>query len=296
MKLITQPEAGVAPLLAAIRRARKIIRIVIFRFDLEEIEEALAAAVTRGVAVNALIAHTNRGGGKRLRKLEMRMLKKGVTIARTEDDLIRYHGKLLIVDRRKAYILGFNYTKTDIKSRSFGVVVQSRRLVKEILRLFDSDANRTEYVSRMRDLVVSPENARRRLTSFLRKAHRRLDIYDTHVSDDRMLKLLRRKAEDGVEVRILGKLEPKWANAGFDVRPFPRNRLHVRAIIRDGRRAFVGSQSLRKIELDSRREIGVIVRDRDLVRKLEKTFERDWSDTTPVRRKATRRQHAKKAA
>ena len=33
-------------------------------------------------------------------------------------------------------------------------------------------------------------------------------------------------------------------------------RLHVRAIIRDGTRAFVGSQSLRKEELDSRREVG----------------------------------------
>ncbi len=36
-------------------------------------------------------------------------------------------------------------------------------------------------------------------------------------------------------------------------------RLHVRAIIRDGKRAFVGSQSLRKVELDKRREIGVLI-------------------------------------
>jgi hypothetical protein len=33
-------------------------------------------------------------------------------------------------------------------------------------------------------------------------------------------------------------------------------RLHVRAIIVDGRRAFLGSQSLRRIELDERRETG----------------------------------------
>ena len=38
-------------------------------------------------------------------------------------------------------------------------------------------------------------------------------------------------------------------------------RLHTRTIIRDGRQAFVGSQSLRQPELDSRREIGIIVRD-----------------------------------
>ena len=44
--------------------------------------------------------------------------------------------------------------------------------------------------------------------------------------------------------------------AGFDARAFPGKRLHVRAIVRDGRRAFVGSQSLRKLELDERREVG----------------------------------------
>ena len=35
----------------------------------------------------------------------------------------------------------------------------------------------------------------------------------------------------------------------------------MRAIIRDGTAAFVGSQSLRKLELDGRREVGVIVSD-----------------------------------
>lgn len=285
VKLIVQPEAGVSPLLRAIHRARKTIHIVIFRFDLDDVEDELEAAVKRGVVVKALIANTNRGGDKRLRKLEMRMLKRGVTVSRTEDDLVRYHGKVLIVDKRRAYVLGFNYTKADIKSRSFGVMVQSHRIVKELLRLFDSDANRTEYVPRMRDLVVSPENARRRLESFVRKARKRLDIYDPQVSDDRMVRLLRRRTTRGVAVRILGGLEKKWAKAGFDARPLRGNHVHVRAIIRDGRRAFVGSQSLRKLELDRRREVGLIIRDRRIVRKLQKTFERDWSGTKPVRRK-----------
>jgi cardiolipin synthase len=292
MKLIIEPDAGVSPVVKAIQSAKKSIHIVMFRFDLVEVEDALAAAVKRGVVVTALIAHTNTGGDKRLRKLELRLLKRGVTVARTEDDLTRYHGKVLIVDGRRAYVLGFNYTKADIASRSFGVVTQSRRLVKELLRLFDSDANRTPYVPRVRDLVVSPENARRRLETFLRKARRRLDIYDPQVTDDRMLELLQRRVERGVDVRILGKLERKWAGEGFDARPFPGRRLHVRAIIRDGRRAFVGSQSLRKIELDDRREVGIIIRDRRIVRKLEKTFERDWRETKKGQKKKTRGKRA----
>lgn len=293
MRLITQPDAGERPLIAAVRRARRTIDIVIFRFDLDSIEEALGAAVARGVAVRALIAHTNRGGEQRLRKLEQRLLKAGVTVCRTQDDLVRYHGKLLTIDRRRVYVLGFNYTATDLKSRSFGVLVQTRRIVKEVLRLFESDANRTEFVPTVRDLVVSPENARRRLEKFLRRARKSLDIYDPQITDDQMLALLARKAARGVRIRILGKLEKKWATAGFDARALPGRRLHVRAIVRDGRRAFVGSQSLRKLELDERREVGVIVRDPAVVRSLQKTFKRDWRLTVEQPDEGGRKQAAR---
>jgi len=277
MKLITQPDEGIRPLLAAVKRARRRLAIVIFRFDLDELEDALAAAVKRGVEVVALIANTNKGGAQSLRKLEQRMLKKGVTVNRTDDDMVRYHGKLLIVDRRQAYVLGFNYTEQDIGSRSFGVVTRSTRVVKELLRLFESDACRTDFTPRVRDLVISPENARSRLCAFVRKAQVRLDIYDPQASDDEMLALLQKKAARGVKIRVIGELEKKWAEQGFaDVQPLRGARLHVRAIVRDGRRAFIGSQSLRKLELDERREVGIIIRDRKIVRKVEKVFNADW--------------------
>jgi hypothetical protein len=64
-------------------------------------------------------------------------------------------------------------------------------------------------------------------------------------------------------------------------------RLHVRAMLRDGTHLFLGSQSLRRLELDSRRELGLIVRDRAIVRRFQATFEADWS-TTAVGRAAPR--------
>jgi phosphatidylserine/phosphatidylglycerophosphate/cardiolipin synthase-like enzyme len=50
----------------------------------------------------------------------------------------------------------------------------------------------------------------------------------------------------------------------------------VRAIVRDGRRAFVGSQSLRKLELDERREVGLIIRAPAIVNAIGRVFEKDW--------------------
>src|SRR5688572_28698620 len=120
----------------AVRHAKTNIDILIFRFDRPELEKALEAAVARGVVVRALIAHTNRGGEKNLRKLELKMLAAGVIVARTAGDLLRYHGKMMIVDD-ELYVLGFNFTKLDTdRSRSFGIVTKDARLVKEASALF----------------------------------------------------------------------------------------------------------------------------------------------------------------
>jgi cardiolipin synthase A/B len=65
-------------------------------------------------------------------------------------------------------------------------------------------------------------------------------------------------------------------SAHLKVRPLGGLRLHTRTIVCDRREAFVGSQSLRKAELDTRREVGVIVRNSKVVTGLVNRFEADW--------------------
>ncbi len=121
VRLIIEPADGVAPLLAAIKRAKTSVEIAIFRLDRKDVEMALTAAAARGVRVTALIAFANRGGEKRLRQLELRLLGAGIIVARTSDDLVRYHGKYILIDRRVLYVLSFNFTHLDIdRSRGFG--------------------------------------------------------------------------------------------------------------------------------------------------------------------------------
>jgi phosphatidylserine/phosphatidylglycerophosphate/cardiolipin synthase-like enzyme len=284
MKLIIQPEAGIAPLVSAIRRARKTIDIAIFRFDLPELEKALTAAVTGHVHVRALIAHTNKGGDKRLRKLELRLLEAGVTVSRTADDLIRYHGKYVIIDRSTLWLLGFNSTHLDVfRSRSLGIVTTDQRLVHEAISLFEADSNREPFRPRVSDLVVSPENARARLMALIKAAKSQLLVYDPKISDGAMLRLLHERAKNGVDVRVIGKVTMR--GEGLATARLQKLRLHVRAIVRDGTEAFIGSQSLRGLELDRRREVGAIVRDRRIARQLQVAFESDWEQAKPSKDK-----------
>ena len=277
MDLIVQPDDGIDPLLDAIKSARKSLDMSIFRFDLKDVEKAAEDAVGRGVDVRALIAHTHKGPDKRLRQLELRMLDKGVTVSRTGNDLLRYHGKYIVVDREALHVFGFNYTGADMKSRSFGIVTRSRSIVQDALRLFEADNLRQEFEPSADGLVVSPESAREQLATFIKRAKKSLAIYDPKLSDTQMLRLLNLKAKAGVDIRVLGKVGKR--SGAIKVEKLPGLRLHVRAIIRDGESVFVSSQGLRALELDARREVGLIVKDAVIVKRIQEVFDDDWSKT-----------------
>ena len=275
MKLIVQPDDGLTPIVQALKRAKRSIYIVIFRFDRQEIAKALQAAVARGVVVRALIAHTNSGGEKKLRKLEQQLLESGCTVARTADDLPRYHGKFMVVDD-ELFVIGFNYTRLDIEhSRSFGLSTRDPKLVKEALSLYEADRARQPYSATNDRLVVSPENSREVLTSFIRRAKNQLLIYDAKITDKLINRVLHDRARAGLDIRVLGKLDKAPSSAYC--RKLGDLRLHVRAIVRDGKQAFVGSQSLRKLELDGRREVGLITTDPRIARRIAAVFESDWA-------------------
>lgn len=278
MELIIEPKDGLVPLVAAIKKATKQIDITIFRFDLKELQRALETAVTRGVKVHALIAHTSGGGQKRLRKLELELLNAGVTVSRTDDDLRRYHYKMLLIDREMLYTQGFNYTRLDIeKSRSMAVATKNKSIVSEAIKLFEADATRQPYTASHDNFLVSPENARTQLARFIKGAKKQLLIYDMKVSDRQMIKLLQDRAKAGVDVRIIGKVGKKAE--GLVVDKMPGLRLHLRAMLRDGQEMFLGSMSLRAIELDKRREVGIIVKERAAAKQFREIFEEDWSKT-----------------
>ena len=175
-------------------------------------------------------------------------------------------------------MLGFNYTRQDIeKSRSFGLITRNPKILRDIVKVIDADHNRLDLTVESSRVIVSPENARERLMAFIKGARKELLIYDTGLTDDKMIALLKSRGEAGVKIRVIGRVEKKWlAELPWRVRSFGGMKLHVRCIIRDRKSAFVGSQSLRKLELDQRREVGLVTKDVRTVGRMAAVFEQDW--------------------
>jgi phosphatidylserine/phosphatidylglycerophosphate/cardiolipin synthase-like enzyme len=153
--------------------------------------------------------------------------------------------------------------------------------VEEAVRLFYADVRRQPSKPSIKNFIVSPLNAREHLSHFIRGAEKQLLIYDPEISDRAMIRLLRDRARNGVEIRIIGHV--KKPSGEFDPGHLMRMRFHTRTILRDRKEAFLGSQSLREAELDRRRELGILVHDRDIVRSLVKVFDSDWAGLEPAR-------------
>jgi cardiolipin synthase len=122
-------------------------------------------------------------------------------------------------------------------------------------------------------LVVSPAIARQRLLALVKGAKNELLIYDLDLADKEIMRVLEDRCQAGVDVRIIGHVSRSKHLAARGLR---RMRLHTRVVIRDRKQAFLGSQSLRKVELDARREIGIIVDNAKVVSSLATIFEDDW--------------------
>src|SRR5690242_1553369 len=174
-----------------------MVDLLIFRLDDHKLTHTLEKAIERGIAVRVLIAYKNRGGNRHLRRLEQRMLQMGALVARTADDLVGYHGKMMIIDNRTLHLYGFDYNCLDLASRSFGIIAGQHKLVREAVKLFEADSLRQPYKAGLSTFLVSPENARKRLEEFISEARSELLIYDMRVSDPVMLRLLRERAKAG---------------------------------------------------------------------------------------------------
>jgi cardiolipin synthase A/B len=194
------------------------------------------------------------------------------------------------------YLFGFNFTRQDIdRSRSFAIATTNAKAVGEAARLFEADVTRQPFTPGKSNLVVSPENARAMLSAFIAGAKRDLAIYDAKIQDPAMIKLLKDRAAKGVTIRVIGSMKGRDPNIAE--RKLSTLRLHVRAIVRDRTHAFVGSQSLRKDELEKRREVGLIVNNPAVAAKILQVFDADWRDSVKgTSAKAKPKKVVKKAA
>ena len=257
--LIIDPKARYDAFLEALRSARRSIELSVFRCDHPAVVTALVDAERRGVRVRALLTNRARGAKKQLADLYRTLQHHGIQAVRYGGPYEKYHPKYAIVDGKLGVIGSMNLTRDHFcDTDDFLVMSLDTDLVSAFHALFETDwhgaAAPTPACSPR--LVVSPDNARKRLSTLIRQAERSIAIVDHKLEDPHMLSLLNGARRRGVNVEL------------FDDRVRLGLRAHGKAVVIDELLAVVGSLALTADTLDFRRDLAVVIEAPSLMKQL----------------------------
>lgn len=265
-RLVLEPAERKAALLGVIGAARRRLILSLFRCDDSSVLDALAAALERGCAVEAILTKRAKGGKKRLKKLWDALEEMGAVVTRYADPVVKYHAKYLVADDRTAIITTLNPTRKCF-SRTWDAVLITRdaSVVRGLLTLFKTDAAGVPLSSRRslsRRLIVGPERSRGEIRALIAGAKHSIRILDHKLSDPDVVALLRERRDAGIVVSVLG------------LQPIRNLVPHGKMMIIDEARAVLGSTALSTLSLDFRREVSVVVHEPALIKQLNTSYQR----------------------
>ncbi len=267
-RVFIEPAARRQAMLDVIGGARERLILSLFRCNDYSVLDALAAALARGVKVEAILTKRAKGGRKGLRKLWETLEEMGAVVHRFADPVVKYHAKYLVADGTTALVATLNPTKKCF-SRTWDVVLttEERDVVRSLSALFVLDAAGKRVLPRHRisqRLIIGPEGARERMRALLTGARHSIRVLDHKLSDPDLVELLREQRAKGIAVSVVGR------------QPIGSMVPHGKLIIVDESRALLGSMGMSALSLDFRREVSILVDRPEAIRELN-TFYQDLS-------------------
>jgi cardiolipin synthase len=209
--LIVLPEDSPKPILDAIHRSSKALRIKMFLLSDPTLLNALIGAHHRGVHVRVMLNPVRRNGEVENEESRRLLSAAGVEVIDSNPAFDLTHEKSLIVDETEALVQSLNWqTKNLISTRDFAVLTTQRDEVQEIVECFEADWNRVNFTRRERSNVIwCTGSGRERLAEFIDRAAHNLFVENERYQDPVIIERLVRAKRRGVEGPYSGASAPQ---------------------------------------------------------------------------------------
>ncbi len=288
--LITEPEAGITPVISMIQTATKSIDLVMYELYDQQIENALITAENHGIAVRVLLNEGEYGAAPdSATQTAYNYLKTaGVPVHWAPSYFALTHQKTLIIDGDSALIMTFNLTPEYYSAdRDFGVIDNDQTDVSAIELTFGYDWQGIKNTAPAGANLFWSPGADTTILAAINNSKTSLCIENEEMSDIPVVNALVAAEKRGVNVEVVMTESSEWDTnfailraAGIGVRTYVANAplyIHAKIILVDGTSALVGSQNFSESSLDDNRELGIIVNTPDIVNSLLTTFQSDWN-------------------
>lgn len=297
--LIVLPDDAATPILDAIGKAKKTLRIKMFVFSDPALIDAVIDAHRRGVKVQVMLNPERRSGEEDNEATRKKLSKAGVAVKDSNPAVDLTHEKSMVADDAVAFVKSLNWaTKNLTETRDYAVVTDHRHEVGEIVEGFEADWERQKFdPGAEARLIWCPINGRDRIAQFIDAAKHTLFVQNERYQDAVILERLVRAAERGVKVHVMARPPHSLKkdklvegvgglrildDVGIKIHKLKGLKLHGKMLLADGVAAIVGSINLAPGSFDSRRELAIEVRDDDVVERLHEIAKRDWENSHPL--------------
>ena len=297
--LIVLPDDAATPILEAVGRAKKKLRIKMFVFSDPALIDAVVEAQRRGVHVRVMLNPARRSGEEDNVETRKKLEKGGVEVKDSNPAVDLTHEKSMVVDDEVAFVKSLNWaTKNLTETRDYAVVTDHRHEVEEIVACFEADWERKKFVpSPKAHLIWCPMNGRDRIAQFIDEAKHTLFVQNERYQDAVILERLVRAAERGVKIHVMARPPHSLKkeklvegvgglrildDVGIKIHKLKGLKLHGKMLLKDGLAAVVGSINLAPGSFDSRRELAIEVHDDEVVERLHKIAKHDWKNSHPL--------------
>jgi len=297
--LIVLPDDAATPILEAIGKSKKSLRIKMFVFSDPGLLDAVIGAHKRGVKVQVMLNPERRSGEEDNEATRKKLQHAGIEVKDSNPAIDLTHEKSMVVDDEVAFVKSLNWaTKNLTETRDYAVVTNHRHEVDEIVGCFEADWNRKPFDPGVKaHLIWCPINGRDRIAQFIDEAKHTLFVQNERYQDAVILERLVRAARRGVKVHVLARPPHSLKkdklvegvgglrildDVGIKIHKLKGLKLHGKMLLADGVVAIVGSINLAPGSFDSRRELAIEVRDPEVVERLHKIAKLDWENSHPL--------------
>jgi len=291
--LIVLPDDSAKPILDAIEAAKGSLRIKMFVFSDPSLLKAVAEARKRGLKVQVMLNPARRSGEAENEASRKQLLKADVLVEDSNPAFDLTHEKSMVVDEAIGFVKSLNWESRNLtETRDYAVVTDDEGEVAEMIECFDADWSRKPFdPGEDSKLIWCNTNGRERIAHFIDQAKHTIFVQNERYQDPVIIERLVRAKERGVKVHVMARpphtlkkdklLEGVsglriMRDVGIKVHTLKHLKLHAKMLLADGKSAIIGSINLAPGSFDARRELGIEVRDKHVVHRLEKVANHDW--------------------
>ncbi|HEY7123692.1 MAG TPA: phospholipase D-like domain-containing protein [Ktedonobacterales bacterium] len=295
LQVFTEPESGVAPVVAAIRQAKQSLWVEVYILTHASVITALEDAANRGLDVRVLLEpHPVGSSVADVQQLMEKLKLAGIKAEATNPAFQLTHAKAMLIDETVLWLMTANLSKSALggsssaTNREYLLADTDAQDVQEAAQIFTADWNRTTPTLSDANLIVSPINARVKLLALITSARQSLLIENEEMQDQQIEDALIQAARRGIAIHIIlpapgggqDANAPGVARlraAGISVHFERQFYMHAKLMIVDNTLAYVGSENFSTASLDLNRELGLIVANPTVLRVLMGTFAADYA-------------------